>query len=339
VTAEGGQWAAGFNFGKLLVNLEGATTDDVLGIDAVNNVSYDAATNAVKIGVVQVATVDSTLDGVGAVGELLVAFDFTGAGSSYATEAQQAAAVQNVITALKLTSNTNAPSALDRAITFTLTDGLGYTVKTSSGLRITPEANRATLDGINFVTGTESVEALSGTMADEVFVGYNGQPTSANLANLGTALTFGDTLTGGGGKDTFKWLNLQLMNSDSSDKITDFGLKGGTGAFQGAAEADVLDIAELLKGYSSDSKVADFIQAVNVDGKVQVQVDFDGKANGSAFEKTWFMTLDNLSVNALNNEVQVNGASVAATAQGLSGNVMIDTLVQQMLADQQFKVL
>ena len=48
-----------------------------------------------------------------------------------------------------------------------------------------------------------------------------------------------DTLTGGGGKDTFQWLKLQLMNSDAGDRITDFGLKGGTGAGQGAAEAGV----------------------------------------------------------------------------------------------------
>jgi hypothetical protein len=188
-------------------------------------------------------------------------------------------------------------------------------------------ADNATLGGVNYVTGTESVETLAGTVADETLMGYNGVPTATNLASLNTALTFGDTLTGGGGKDTFKWLSQQLMNSDAGDKITDFGLKGGTGSGQGTAEADVLDLSALLKGYTGSSTVSDYVQAVAVGGKVQIQVDFDGKANGSAFEKTWFMTLDNLSV--VGADVQANSATVTTLAN----------LVQQMVADSQFKLL
>ena len=191
---------------------------------------------------------------------------------------------------------------------------------------------------MNYITGTESVEALVGTSADETFVGYNGVPTVADPAYLGTARTFGDTLTGGGGKDTFQWLKLQLMNSDAGDRITDFGLKGGTGAGQGAAEADVIDLAALLQGYTNSSTLADHVRAANVGGKVQIQVDHNGKANGSVFENTWFMTLDNLTVNA-SNQVLANNATVAATASGLSGNLTLDTLVQQMVADSQFKLL
>jgi len=190
-----------------------------------------------------------------------------------------------------------------------------------------------TLNGVKYITGTESIETLTGTSANETIIGYNGVPT-LSTPTYGQ----GDTLIGGGGNDSFKWLSLQLMNSDAVDKITDFGLKGGSGAGQGAAEADVLDLSALLKGYTAGSSIFDFIQAVNLNGKVQVQADFDGKANGSAFEKTWFMTLDNLSVDA-NNEVLANNAAVAATAPGLTGNVTIDTLVQQMMADSQFKVL
>jgi hypothetical protein len=333
LSAEGGQWAAGFQAGKLVVSLEAATVDDSIGFSNVNSVTYDAASRAVKIGSVQVATVDSTDNGVGAVGKLALSFDFSAAGSSYTTDAQQAAAVQAVMQSLKLTSSTHAPSALDRAITFTLTDALGDAVDIYSGLRITPVADSATLNGVKYITGTESIETLTGTSANETIIGYNGVPT------VGTP-TYGqgDTLSGGGGNDSFKWLSLQLMNSDAVDKITDFGLKGGSGAGQGADEADVLDLSALLKGYNAGSSISDFIQAVNLNGKVQVQADFDGKANGSAFEKTWFMTLDNLSVNA-NNELLANNATVAATAPGLTGNVTIDTLVQQMMEDSQFKVL
>ncbi|MFM8576153.1 MAG: type I secretion C-terminal target domain-containing protein, partial [Limnohabitans sp.] len=335
---EGGQWAAGFGGGQLLVSLDHATASDTLGLANTDGVSYDAGSRAVMIGGTQVATVDPTFNGVGTVGQLAMVFDFSSAGASYSTEAQQAAAVQSVLRALTLTSNTPAPLTLDRGITFRLTDALGDTLEVMSGIDITPEVNRVTLGGVNYITSTESVETLVGTTADETFVGYNGVPTLADQAYLGTAFTFGDNLTGGGGKDTFQWLKLQLMNADAGDRITDFGLKGGTGAGQGAAEADVIDLSMLLEGYSNSSTLADYVRASNVGGKVQIQVDHNGKANGSAFESTWFMTLDNLTVNA-SNQVVANNATVAATAPGLSGNVTLDTLVQQMVADSQFKLL
>lgn len=184
------------------------------------------------------------------------------------------------------------------------------------------------------------ISRFSGSLLDAIqhFVGYNGVPTAANTASLGNVFSFGDTLTGGGGQDSFKWLKLQTMNSDAIDKITDFGLKGGSGSGQGAAEADVIDLSDLLQGYSNSSTVSDYVRAVNVGGKVQIQVDTNGKANGTGFESSWFMTLDNLTVNA-NNEVLANSATISATAAGLSGKLTVDTLVQQMVADSQFKLL
>ena len=176
------------------------------------------------------------------------------------------------------------------------------------------------------------------TSLDETIVGYNGVPTVSNTANLGTALTFGDTLTGGGGHDTFKWLSKQVMNSDASDKITDFGFARGTGSGQGAAESDKLDMSQLFEGYNGSSVLSDFAQAANVNGKLQLQVDYNGHANGTGFEKTWFVTLDNVSVDAANN-LLVNGSTMTATAPGLSGNVTLDNVLAQMQADQQFKVL
>ena len=128
------------------------------------------------------------------------------------------------------------------------------------------------------------------------------------------------------------------MNSDSNEHITDFGLKLGTGPGQGAGEADTLDLSALLKGYTANSNLSDFIRAMNVGGKLQVQVDFDGKANGSGFEKTWFMTLDNLSVNA-SNEVLVNKATMTTSVSGLTGNVTLDNFLQQLNADNQLKLV
>jgi hypothetical protein len=338
LAAEGGQWAGGFTGGTLRVKLDNATAEDILGFGTQGSVSYSSITRALSLGGTRVATIDSINNGIGSVGKLDISFDFSAAGASYASSAQQAAAVQTVMQSLKLTNSTFAPLALDRGISFDLTDSLGMQTQFFSGLRITPEANSGSLNGVKYVTGTESVETLVGTSADETIVGYNGVPTAANTANLGTALTFGDTLTGGGGKDTFQWLTKQAMNSETSEKITDFGFARGTGSGQGAAEADKLDLSQLLEGYNGSSVLADFAQVANVNGKLQLQVDYNGRANGTGFEKTWFVTLDNVSVDAANN-LLVNGSTMTATAPGLSGNVTVDNALTQMLADQQFKVL
>jgi hypothetical protein len=338
LAAEGAQWAGGFTGGILSVKLDNATAEDSLGFGTQGGVSYNAGTRALSINGTQVATVDSAHNGVGTTGQLDISFDFSAAGASYASNAQQAGAVQTVMQSLKLTDNTYAPLALDRGITIDLTDAVGMHTQVLSGLRINPEANSATLGGVNYVTGTESVETLVGTSLDETIVGYNGVPTVSNTANFGTALTFGDTLTGGGGHDTFKWLSKQAMNSDASDKITDFGFARGTGSGQGAAESDKLDLSQLLEGYNGSSVLSDFAQAANVNGKLQLQVDYNGHANGTGFEKTWFVTLDNVSVDAANN-LLVNGSTMTATAPGLSGNVTLDNVLAQMQADQQFKVL
>lgn len=320
------------------MKLDNATASDTLGFDSQGGVSYNSDTHFVSIGGTQVATVDSTNNGVGIVGQLDIKFDFSSAGASYTSNTQQAAAVQTVMQSLTLTDNTYAPLALDRGVSFAITDALGEHAQVLSGVRITPVADTGTLNGVKYVTGTESVETLTGTAADETLVGYNGAPTTVNTAGLGTALTFGDTLTGGGGKDTFQWLSKQVMNSDSSDKITDFGFKQGTGLSQGAAEADKLDLSQLLEGYTASSTLSDYVRAVNVTGKLQVQVDYNGKANGAGFEKTWFVTLDNVNIDSSNNIV-INGNTMSATAAGLSGNVTLDNLLQQMVNDNQFKLL
>jgi len=136
-----------------------------------------------------VATIDSINNGIGSVGKLDISFDFSAAGASYASSAQQAAAVQTVMQSLKLTNSTFAPLALDRGISFDLTDSLGMQTQFFSGLRITPEANSGSLNGVKYVTGTESVETLVGTSADETIVGYNGVPTAARARQRLTSWT------------------------------------------------------------------------------------------------------------------------------------------------------
>ena len=121
-------------------------------------------------------------------------------------------------------------------------------------------------------------------------------------------------------------------------QITDFGFKGGTGSGQGSTEADVLDLSKLLEGYSASSNLSDFVHVSVVNGRVQILADIDGQANGTSFEKSWFLSLDGTGINA-NSEVLVNGGTMQATATGLSGNVTLDNFLQQIVFDQQLKTV
>jgi len=67
-------------------------------------------------------------------------------------------------------------------------------------------------------------------------------------------------------------------------------------------------------------------------------VDYNGKANGTGFEKTWFVTLDNVTVDAAN-KLLVNGATMLATATGLSGDVTLDNFLLQWKFDNQLVLL
>jgi hypothetical protein len=338
LTAEGGQWASGFNGGVLSVKLAYATAEDTLGLLSPSPNGITLSGSDVLLSGVKVATIDPNHNGSAMSGQLDINFDFSAA-PNLNTAALQAEVVQTVLRSLTLSNSYSAPLALDREITISLTDGLGDDTQVLSGLRITPVADSITIAGIRYITGTEAVDTLVGTNADEVLIGYNGVPVIANLAGLETGqFGFGDTLTGGGGKDTFQWLAKQAMNSDASEKITDFGFKRGTGSGQGSAEADVLDLSKLLEGYSASSNLSDFVRVSVVNHKVQIQADIDGQANGKSFEKSWFLSLEGTGINA-NSEVLVNGGTMQATFPGLQGNVTLDNFLQQMVFDQQLKIV
>src|SRR5262249_59573884 len=86
-----------------------------------------------------------------------------------------------------------------------------------------------------------------------------------------------DTLTGGDGSDTFHFQNL----GDGVDTITDFTTGAG---------GDVLDIADLLVGFTSGSDPNDFVECASGGGNTTVKVDADGAANGANFTRLCVMT-------------------------------------------------
>ena len=267
---EGGVYAKGFTNGYLKAAFDKTYTDDVWKVIAGGDVTVSGNDISVA-GVGKIATVDGTLNGVGK--ELQLNFDFSATSLS---AADQAAAVQKVAHAIHYENVGTTPPDYARALSIEVSDGSAK-AKDASLLTITPVADTETIGGKIFVTGSGAADTLTGTGADETFVGYGGP-----VANAGLATATGDTLTGGGGHDTY----LYRAGNVGKDTIADFTL--GAAA---TANTDNLNLADLLEGFTASSNIADFVRiAANGTTGVSVQVDFNGKADGSAF--TPYMQVD-----------------------------------------------
>ena len=186
------------------------------------------------------------------------------------------------------------------------------------------DGNLAASFGTKVVTslqvGTAAADTLSGTTAAEYFLGSLGD----------------DTLTGGGGADQFVWPTL-ASPGNFTQTVKDFGFKGASGSLQGSAEADVLDLSNFLLGLASTSNVSTYLQfAKDANNKLVLHIDHDG--GGSSFLPDAHLVFDNVSVNS-DNQLLVNGSTVAATATGLSGVLGLNNVLDQWLADKQLIVL
>jgi Ca2+-binding RTX toxin-like protein len=111
--------------------------------------------------------------------------------------------------------------------------------------------------GNDVLNGDEGDDALFGSLGNDVLHGGAGS----------------DSLTGGSGADRFVFDAL----GQGVDVISDFG----TG--------DVLAIGNLLSGFAAGQET-DFIRLQNNGANTTVQVDFDGAANGSAYESFAILT-------------------------------------------------
>jgi hypothetical protein len=265
--ADGAAYAQDFSHASIKVSLGDMYAEDQFSLKAGAGVTLSGSSvlyNGVAIG-----TVNSSLNGVGKA--LEVDFSFTGSSLS---KADQAAAVQAVLQAVQYQNTGNTPPDYYRDLSLQVSDGES-TVRTVSQLTVTPVADTASVAGRSVVSGTNGVDTLVGTTANETLAGYGGP-----VANAGTASATGDTLTGGGGNDTFVY----RKDNVGKDAITDFSITG--------AGADTLDLSNLLQGYvKATSAVNDFVRVVdNGLGEAQVQVDYNGKADGSGF--TAYMAID-----------------------------------------------
>jgi Ca2+-binding RTX toxin-like protein len=133
-------------------------------------------------------------------------------------------------------------------------------------------------DDPNRLEGNAGANKLIGNGGDDTMIGNAGNDSleggSGNDVLDGGAGA--DKLTGGADADTF----LRHSLAEGKDTITDFRTGAG---------GDVLDIADLLIGYSAGHQ-AEFAQCVSAGGNTTVKVDADGLANGSKFTDVCVLT-------------------------------------------------
>jgi hypothetical protein len=117
--------------------------------------------------------------------------------------------------------------------------------------------------------------------------------------------------------------------------LRDFGFKKGSGTLQGSAEADLLNLSQLLNGYAQVDE-AKFLKAVkNADNKLVLQIDHDG---GSTFTPTANLLFDNITFTT-NDQLQVNGQVIPHTVNGSTSNLTLANFVEHLRLEGQLVVL
>ncbi len=137
----------------------------------------------------------------------------------------------------------------------------------------------------NAVVGNDNLNNLEGGVYDDTIVGTDGDDVISGGAG-------NDYLLGGDGQDTFVFDNLPT----GTDTIGDFEM---------GENGDVLGLSDVLIGYDPDSSdITDFIRAESfsdADDRLALQVDVNGSddSNGDAFNPTFTVVFDNISISDL----------------------------------------
>lgn len=220
-------------------------------------------------------------------------------------------------------------SVSGREVNLKLSSGL-----TSDGtLRVsyTPPASNSLQDGDGNSVGTLTEFAFgqvkTGTSGTDNLVGSG----TLNDYFLGSAGN--DTLSGLGGADNFSWPDFGTSGPGGwAQTIKDFGFKKGSGTLQGSADADLLDLSQLLDGFTSTSTPADFLRfSKNADNKLLLNIDRDG---GTSFVSTASVLFDNVTIDATN-QVLAGGQFVSHNA----GNLTLTDVLMHLMAEKQLSVL
>lgn len=168
------------------------------------------------------------------------------------------------------------------------------------------------------LTGTAGNDTLNGAAARVDYF----------LGGLGT-----DTLSGLGSTDTFVWPDSGSSGPQNwVQTLKDFGFKRGSGTLQGSTEADVLDLSQLLDGYTNGATLADYLRfEKDANNKLALKIDHNG---GSTFTPTATVVFDNVTVNA-SNQVLAGGQLV----NDGSDNLLLANVLTHLMAQSQLLVL
>lgn len=220
-------------------------------------------------------------------------------------------------------------SVSGREVSLKLTSGLA-----SDGtlrLSYTPPANNPLQDSDGNPLATQTEFAFG-----QVKTGTSGADNLAGSSTLNDYFLGGagnDSLSGLGGADSFVWPDFGANGPGGwVQTIKDFGFKKGSGSLQGSAEADQLDLSQLLDGYTSASTLADFLRfSKNADDKLLLNIDHNG---GNNFVSTASVLFDNVTVDA-NNQLRAGGQFISHNA----GNLTLADVLTHLMAEKQLSVL
>ena len=174
-------------------------------------------------------------------------------------------------------------------------------------------------------------QVITGTDAADTLVGQAGR-VDYFLGSKGT-----DSLEGRGAADHFVWPDFSTGGPGGfTQTIKDFGFKRGSGSLQGTLEADLLDLSQLLDGYTSSSTLANFVRAIKGTGdKLNIEIDHNGNIdNSGAFTKTATLVFDNVTVNT-SNQLVVNSQFISHN----SGNLLLADVISHLMTEGQLAVL
>ena len=138
----------------------------------------------------------------------------------------------------------------------------------------------------SILVGSSSGNLLIGGEGDDIFYGGGGD----------------DTFTGGGGNDLYIWQS----GDEGSDIITDFGMAADE------ANADTLDVSDLLTGWDGEESLTSYIEAEEIDGNTVIKISSSGNLE--------------------------TGADQEITLEGVTGYSADSDIIQAMIEAGQLKV-
>jgi hypothetical protein len=188
-----------------------------------------------------------------------------------------------------------SPLSSDGALTLSYTPPANNALQDADGNRLASLSR--SLGQVK--TGTAAADTLSGQAAlSDYFLGSAGN----------------DSYSGLGGADTWVWPDFGAGGPGGFvQTIKDFGFKKGSGTLQGSSEADLLDLRQLLDGYTAASTIADFLRFdKNADNKLVLNIDRDGGTEGAVA----------LVANRLASEELRTGAGEFLCGQPVGGKIL-----------------